>query len=276
MNLDFAAVLVLLTFVSGVIWLVDSLYFARKRLASRPQTTGQEAADNTVRLPLVVEYARSFFPIFLFVLTLRSFIAEPFRIPSGSMMPTLLIGDFILVNKYDYGIRLPVLNLKIIPNKTPQRGDIIVFRYPLDPKIPFIKRVVGLPGDHLAYYDKTLYINGKPMQQTEIDTYIGYGSGKNMDGASHRVEDLVTVRHDILTIHQDTLPDMFEHARTFEGIVPEGHYFVLGDNRDNSKDSRYWGYVPDANLIGRAFMIWMNWDWKNSGITWDRIGTMLN
>ena len=269
MNFDFAAILVLLTFLSGGIWLVDNLFFARKRRAVSQQGDAQIATETGAGAPLIVEYARSFFPIFLIVLVLRSFIAEPFRIPSASMMPTLLIGDFILVNKYDYGIRLPVINIKIIPNKNPQRGDIVVFRYPVDPGIPFIKRVVGLPGDHVAYYDKTLFINGKPMQQTELEAYIGVGAGKIMDGASHRVEDLGAVRHDILM-------DMAAYSREFEGIVPAGHYFVLGDNRDNSKDSRYWGYVPDANLVGRAIMIWMNWDLKNNGIAWDRIGTMLN
>ena len=269
MNFDFAALLVLLTFLSGVIWLGDSLFFVRNRLAAGRKKEGQTATDATSASPLIVEYARSFFPIFLFVLLLRSFIVEPFRIPSGSMMPTLLIGDFILVNKYHYGIRLPVLNLKIIPNKTPERGDIVVFRYPLDPKIPFIKRVVGLPGDHVAYYDKTLYINGKPMLQTELETDMGTGAGKIRDGISRRIEDLGPGRHNILM-------DMAVSSRDFEGIVPEGHYFVLGDNRDNSKDSRYWGYVPDANLVGRAFLIWMNWDIGNKGIAWDRIGTMLN
>jgi len=269
MNFDFAALLVLLTFLSGFIWLFDSLFYAPDRMAAARQKEGQAATDTAAGLPLIVEYARSFFPIFLFVLVLRSFIVEPFRIPSASMMPTLLIGDFILVNKYDYGIRLPVLNLMVIQNKTPQRGDIVVFRYPLDPKIPFIKRVVGLPGDHIAYYDKTLYINGTPMQQMVLETYEGNGSGKIMNGASHRIEDLGSMRHNMLT-------DMAVYSRDFEGIVPAGHYFVLGDNRDNSKDSRYWGFVSDTNLIGRAFMIWMNWDSKNRGIAWDRIGTMLN
>ena len=268
MNFDFAALLVLLTFVSGIIWLCDSLFFARKRLEARREKEGP-GAEAASAPPLIVEYARSFFPIFLFVLLLRSFVVEPFRIPSGSMMPTLLIGDFILVNKYDYGIRLPVLNTKIIANKTPQRGDIIVFRYPLDPRIPFIKRVVGLPGDHIAYYDKTLYINGKPMKQTDVDTSILPGTGEYMDGVSRKIEDLGSVHHNILM-------NMSVSSRDFEGIVPAGQYFVLGDNRDNSKDSRYWGYVPDANLVGRAFLIWMNWDIGHKGIEWDRIGTMLN
>jgi signal peptidase I len=216
----------------------------------------------------MVDYAKSFFPIFLVVLILRSFIAEPFRIPSASMMPTLLIGDFILVNKYDYGIRLPVLNTLVIRNKIPERGDIIVFRYPENPAIPYIKRVVGLPGDHIAYYDKTLYINGEPVDQEILGRYQAMGSGKMMEGTSLRLELLDTVAHEILV-------DIERYSREVEGIVPDNQYFVLGDNRDNSKDSRYWGFVPDENLIGRAFLIWMNWDARNGGIEWGRIGTIL-
>jgi signal peptidase I len=269
MNFDFATILVLLTFLSGLIWLLDNLFFAKKRTRLAETTGSQEEAGVQSGLPLIVDYAKSFFPIFLFVLVLRSFIVEPFRIPSASMMPTLLIGDFILVNKYNYGIRLPVINSKIISNGTPMRGDIIVFRYPENPSIPFIKRVVGLPGDHIAYYDKTLYVNDVPMKQTIIGPYGASGSGSIMNGVSHRVEDLEIVEHDILV-------DIDRYSREVEGIVPEGHYFVLGDNRDNSKDSRYWGFVPDDNLIGRAFMIWMNWDFRNGGIQWNRIGTMMN
>lgn len=288
MIFDFAAVLVLLTFVSGVIWLVDSLFFAEQRnqlnvkegagalasSTSTPRIPGQNVRGKAsgeiqgIHPPWFVEYARSLFPIFLFVLALRSFIAEPFRIPSASMMPTLLIGDFILVNKYDYGIRLPVINTKIISNKAPRRGDIVVFRYPADPRIPYIKRVVGLPGDQIAYYDKVLYINGRAMPQVELELYTGRGAGAIMNGASHRVEEIETVRHDILV-------DKENYTRGFTATVPDGQYFVLGDNRDNSKDSRYWGYVPDKNLIGRAFLIWMNWDLKGGGINWKRIGTML-
>jgi signal peptidase I len=260
MTFDFALVLVLLTFVSGIVWLIDSLFFAPKR----PKPEESEESKE----PIVVEYAKSFFPIFLLVLILRSFIIEPFKIPSGSMMPTLLIGDFILVNKYDYGIRLPVLNTKIIENGTPTRGDIVVFRYPENPSIPYIKRIIGLPGDHIAYYDKTVIINGRPIQQVVKGRYRASGSGKNMAGASLRIEVLDQVEHEILAI-----PNQF--SREFQGIVPDNHYFVLGDNRDNSKDSRFWGYVPDANLMGRAFMIWMNWDSKNGGIDWKRIGRMM-
>lgn len=262
MNFDFEALLVFLTFASGLIWLVDSLFFAKKRNIKKP------GKKEELKLPLIVEYAKSFFPVFFIVLILRSFIFEPFKIPSGSMMPTLLIGDFILVNKYDYGIRIPVINTKIIENKTPKRGDIVVFRYPVDPKIPFIKRVIGLPGDKISYHEKTIYINDIPIKQNINGRYMAYGSGMMMDGASLRKEDLLGVQHDILISPNRSSVEL-------ETIVPEGHYFVLGDNRDNSKDSRYWGFVPDENLVGRAFMIWMNWDGKNGGIEFDRIGTML-
>ncbi len=257
MNFDFSALLVLLTFISGAIWAFDSWFF-------EPRRKNQELNE-----PLIVEYARSFFPIFFIVLILRSFIVEPFRIPSASMMPTLLIGDFILVNKYDYGIKLPVINTKIIKNGKQKRGDIIVFRYPEDPTIPFIKRVVGVPGDRLSYYNKTLYINGIEMKQSINGSYIGQGAGKSMDGKSWRQEMLGDVKHEILV-------NPYQPSSTVEVIVPEGKYYVFGDNRDNSKDSRFWGFVPDENLIGRAFMIWMNWDLKNSGIDWKRIGTLLN
>ena len=266
MSFDFALILVLLTFISGIIWLGDILFFAPAR-----QKSDQ---SESVAEPIIVEYARSFFPIFLLVLILRSFIVEPFKIPSGSMMPTLLIGDFILVNKYDYGIRLPVLNTKIIDNGTPQRGDIVVFRYPDDPSIPFIKRIVGLPGDHIAYYDKTLYINGRPMLQESLGRYRVNSADKQMDGALHKLEDLEGLKHEILLMN-----DRFSYE--FETTVPDGQYFVLGDNRDNSKDSRYWGFLPDDNLMGRAFMIWMNWRYKEIWnipsweAQWNRIGTMM-
>jgi signal peptidase I len=268
MNIDFALILVLLTFISGIIWLIDSLFFAsvRKSQVRINEPTGSE--KNIAHTPVLVDYAKSFFPIFLLVLILRSFIVEPFRIPSASMMPTLLIGDFILVNKYEYGIRLPVINTKVIDGRHPERGDIVVFRYPEDTSIPFIKRIIGLPGDHINYYDKTLYINGKPMKQTVLGDYNAVGSGIVMNGASLRSEDLGTLSHQLLINHD-------RYSREVEGTVPEGYYFVLGDNRDNSKDSRYWGFVPDENLIGRAFMIWMNWDLKNGGIEWKRIGTIL-
>lgn len=264
MNFDFAALLVLLTAVSGAIWAFDALMLrpGREKAAARKET------EAPVREPVLVEYARSFFPVFLIVLVLRSFLFEPFRIPSASMMPTLLIGDFILVNKYDYGIRLPVVNTKVIENNTPERGDIVVFRYPEDPSIPFIKRVVGLPGDHIAYRDKTLFINGERIRQEELDVYYGDGSGFIPGGLSLRLEELDETPHRIL-VNAD------QPSREVEATVPEGKYFVLGDNRDNSRDSRYWGFVPDENLVGHAVMIWMNWDLKNGGINWSRIGNIL-
>jgi signal peptidase I len=231
------------------------------------QADGGLKTESTYRTPKVVEYARSFFPIFLIVLVLRSFVAEPFRIPSGSMMPTLLIGDFILVNKYGYGIRLPIIDTKIVDLGYPKRGDVIVFRSPENPATPFIKRVVGLPGDRIAYYNKTLYVNGEAAEQEILGTFSATGSGTSMSGASLRRENLDGHLHELL---------VQPGAPTMEGklVVPEGNYFVLGDNRDNSRDSRFWGTVPDELLIGRAFKIWMSWDWGH-GIKWSRIGDSI-
>lgn len=259
MKVDFAAVLLTLTAVSGAVWALDAWLLEPRRRRAEGQT------PPAVERPKVVEYARSFFPIFLAVLLLRSFLVEPFRIPSGSMMPTLLVGDFILVNKFAYGVRLPVVDKKVVEVGSPQRGDVAVFRYPEDPSIPFIKRIVGLPGDRIAYYNKTLYVNGAPASQQPAGLYTGVGSGAVMSGAELRVEHLPGRAHQILV--QSGSPSV-------EGqlVVPPGHYFVLGDNRDNSRDSRYWGTVPDDNLIGKAFLIWMNWDWAAGGIDLSRIG----
>jgi signal peptidase I len=218
--------------------------------------------------PIVVEYARSFFPVVLIVLLLRSFLAEPFRIPSGSMMPTLLVGDFILVNKFTYGIRLPVINKKVLGLNEPGRGDIVVFRYPKDPSIDYIKRVIGLPGDKVSYDSKQIYINDVPVKQVSLGTYQGVGQGKDMTGAEHLLEDLTGIEHSILIRHDAP-------SGSFAYLVPEGHYFMMGDNRDNSNDSRYWGTVPEENLVGKAFFIWMSWDWQHKGLAFDRIGTVL-
>ncbi|MBI2993698.1 MAG: signal peptidase I [Gammaproteobacteria bacterium] len=262
MTFDFSTLLVALTLASGGIWALDSWLLKPRRQARAGAGTSGDTE------PVWVEYARSFFPVFLIVLLLRSFLVEPFRIPSASMMPTLLIGDFILVNKFEYGIRLPVVNVKIISNRPPRRGEVIVFRYPEDPDIPFIKRVVGLPGDLIVYRDKTLYVNGEPMAQSGLGEYRATGSGASMDGTEWQEERLGEVPHGILS-------DPGRPALDLETVVPENQYFVLGDNRDNSRDSRFWGFVPDANLIGRAFLIWMNWDRKNGGIEWSRIGTII-
>ncbi|WP_020485290.1 signal peptidase I [Methylomonas sp. MK1] len=257
MDYDFSFFLVVASFVTGIVWGGYSLYLKRANL---PYPTENE--------PLMVEYARSFFPVVLIVLLLRSFLFEPFRIPSGSMMPTLLVGDFILVNKFSYGVRLPVLNTKVIEVGEPKRGDIVVFRFPKQPEVDYIKRVIGLPGDRIAYFDKKLHVNGVPAKQVSLGRYQGVGQGSNMTGAERLEEDLLGVEHSILVSRgASSVEDVF--------VVPQGQYFVMGDNRDNSNDSRYWGTVPEANLVGRAFFIWMNWDWQNNGIAFDRLGTVL-
>ena len=257
MDYDFSFFLFVASLVTGTIWGGYLLL-----LKSRGETF-----DETNE-PVVVEYARSFFPILLIVFFLRSFLAEPFRIPSASMMPTLLIGDFLLVNKFTYGVRLPIINEKIIPINEPKRGDIVVFRFPKDPTVDYIKRVVGLPGDKVAYYNKKLTINDVPADQLSLGKYEGVGQGKDMTGTEHLEENLSGVEHSILIRHE---------APTIEGtyVIPPGNYFVMGDNRDNSNDSRYWGTVPEENLVGKAFFIWMNWDWEHKGVGFDRIGTVL-
>lgn len=263
MQFDFSTILFLAVLVTGLIWLLDRIIWAPKRK--------KKGSDKE---PVLVEYARSFFPIILIVLLLRSFLVEPFRIPSGSMMPTLLAGDFILVNKFSYGIRLPVINRKIIDLGSPKRGDIVVFRYPRDPSTDYIKRVIGLPGDKIEYRNKQLIINGKPMIYQARGIYYGKGSALKMSGNLRRQENLGGVRHDILV-----MPGPGEYIYTCmqnnEYIVPEGHYFVMGDNRDHSNDSRFWCAVPDKNLVGRAFMIWMHWDSGGEGLDISRIGNKI-
>lgn len=277
MNFDFPTFLVLFTLVTGLVWAADAWLLAPKRRQKAAAVQAGGSAEQievelakAMREPYLVEMSKSFFPIVLIVLVVRSFMAEPFRIPSGSMMPSLLIGDFILVNKFSYGIRLPVINKKIIDIDDPVRGDVIVFRYPEDTSIDYIKRVVGVPGDHIAYRNKILYVNGDQAKQTELDRYIGVGSGAVMTGAYHRTESMDGQDHEILMMGQRPIMD-------FEYTVPDKSYFVMGDNRDNSRDSRFWGTVPDENLIGKAFMIWMNWDSESEGIVaWDRIGDTIH
>lgn len=261
MSFDFSALLVLLTFVSGLIWALDAIFLApgRNEAIEEAQRTGEEQPEH---IPILVEYARSFFPVFLVVLILRSFIVEPFRIPSASMMPTLLIGDFILVNKYEYGIRLPVIDTKIVDIGEPECGDVVVFRYPKDPDTPYIKRIVGLPGDHIVYSDKQLYINGKLMTQETLGRYHTDGAGAEMNGTILRIENLCGEEHRILV---DTQVPGFK----VDTVVPPGHYFAMGDNRDHSSDSRYWGFVPEQNLVGEAFFIWMHWD---GGLAFSQLG----
>jgi signal peptidase I len=276
MDFDFALLLVGLTAVCGVVWLLDRLFLAKAR-ARRAQAfetmTALSAEErearsrNALREPVAVEYARSFFPVLFVILLFRSFIAEPFKIPSGSMMPTLLVGDFILVNKFSYGLRLPVLNKKILDVGEPKRGDVFVFRYPENPKEDYIKRVIGLPGDEITYRNKVLYVNGEEIAETPLGPYVGPGeSGRSMAGAQVKLEKLGPVEHRIMEFPQAFIG----HEGTWK--VPPGHYFAMGDNRDNSQDSRFWGFVPEQNLVGRAFVIWMNFD---NGIDFSRIGTLI-
>ncbi|MDH5483890.1 MAG: signal peptidase I [Gammaproteobacteria bacterium] len=263
MTFDFAFFLMIGALITGIVWGLDSWLLAPKR-KNNPYEYSSESLG-TVRSgkePVLVEYARSFFPVLLIVFLLRGFLVEPFRIPSGSMIPSLYIGDFILVNKFSYGIRMPVFNTKMVAIDDPQRGDVVVFRYPRDPSIDYIKRVIGLPGDHIAYYNKVLYLNGKPVKRNFTAAYEGPGEENR---ANQYVEDLDGIKHDILLIPGRPGLDA-------EYIVPEGHYFMMGDNRDNSNDSRYWGVVPDKYLVGKAFMIWMNWD---NGIGFERIGQFI-
>lgn len=278
MNFDFPAIMVLAVLMTGTIWVLDIWLWAPKRREQADilaETGGQkfsvkaleEAQADIAKEPVIVEYARSLFPVILIVLLLRSFLVEPFRIPSGSMMPTLLIGDFILVNKYAYGVRLPVVNKKIIDIGKPKRGDVAVFRYPKDPSTDYIKRVIGLPGDRIAYYNKQIFVNGVPMALKDKELYVGIGSGVSHSGVRVKLEKLDGVEHDILL-------DKNRAMINGEFVVPERHYFVMGDNRDNSNDSRYWGTVPEENLVGRAFMIWMNWD--NGAVNWERIGEYID
>ena len=274
MNIDFPALLVAATFFTGIAWAFDALILApqrRRRVAALVERGAAPTSDQvitTLKESTFVEYCKSFFPVILAVLLLRSFLVEPFRIPSNSMMPTLLTGDFILVNKFSYGIRLPVLNSKIVEMGEPDRGDVVVFRYPKDPSVDYIKRVVGLPGDKVGYYNKIVYINGAPVGQVPAGVYIGVGSGISMSGASERQEQLGDVMHDILVMPRTP-------GLEGEYLVGEDEFFVMGDNRDNSNDSRYWGAVPESNLVGKAFRIWMNWDGANGGVDWDRIGMKI-
>jgi signal peptidase I len=258
---NFALILFLLLIVTAALWVADR-FFARKRRA--PGTPS----------PWWVEYGASFFPVILIVFVLRSFLIEPFKIPSGSMIPTLLVGDFILVNKWTYGIRLPVINKKIIAINDPQRGDVMVFRYPADPSLDYIKRVVGLPGDKVEYFDKRLTINGQPVPIQPNGQYL---HTDRLYYSPRYTEKLGDTEHQLLI--ENDAPAYLPHVMDFpfrdqctytsagvRCVVPEGHYFVMGDNRDASSDSRVWGFVPDENIVGRAFFIWFNFnDMKRIG-----------
>lgn len=266
--MSFAAVLLTATVVTGVIWFIDSAMLRKKRGVQKPE-------------PILVELAKSFFPVILVVFLLRSFLIEPFKIPSGSMLPSLLVGDFILVNKFSFGIRIPVLNKKIIDVNQPKRGEVMVFRYPEDPSKDFIKRIVGLPGDTVVYQNKRLTLNGVavPVESagsvTEIDERMSF---QRFDAYREKLGDsthLIIVSPDrpVLAGGVRQFPNKKNCEYNDEGVtckIPEGHYFMMGDNRDNSDDSRYWGFVPEDNIVGKAFLVWMNFGHLK------RIGTSID
>jgi signal peptidase I len=251
--MNFALFLFLLLSATGLVCLLDKVFLSKKR----PRDAKQ---------PWWIEYSVSFFPVILVVFLLRSFLVEPFKIPSGSMIPTLLIGDFILVNKFTYGIRLPVLNVKVADLNNPARGDVMVFRYPVDPSLDYIKRVVGLPGDRIEYRDKRLWINGveaprQPMSDFEARDRLQF--------FPRYLESFGEQKHEIILekevagfagrgVEFSQSANCDYNSGSLACTVPPGHYFVMGDNRDNSSDSRVWGFVPDANIVGKAFFIWLN------------------
>lgn len=257
--MNYSLILTGLMLVSGVLWLV---YFIARRVK-----------PNLERHSIMrwIATLGSLFPVLFIVVFVRSFVFEPFKIPSGSMMPTLLIGDFIAVNKYSYGLRLPVTNTKILDIGQPELGDVMVFRFPEDPDVNYIKRVIGLPGDEVTYRNKMLFVNGEPMLQQQVGMWIGEGLNRNPSGRRPQLfsESLGDVQHQVI-LYPDR-PDL--QTRTW--TVPMGHYFVMGDNRDQSLDSRSWGFVPEDHLVGRATRIWMHWDCSIGCVGWNRIGKAI-
>ncbi|KWI94486.1 S26 family signal peptidase [Burkholderia ubonensis] len=294
--MNFALILFVLVALTGVAWVADKMVFLpqRRRAADaavdafdqqqsridkrfadeNAVQTRSKLRDEKLRQPWWLEYTASFFPVILAVFVVRSFIVEPFKIPSGSMVPTLLVGDFILVNKFDYGLRMPVTNTKLTQGRPLERGDVVVFRYPKDESVDYIKRVIGLPGDTVAYQDKQLTINGKPVPETPLADYFD----EERQNYAKQFEESVGGRKNAI-LNNPAVPPFVMGAYDYpyrdnctynsRGVickVPAGHYFMMGDNRDNSADSRYWGFVPDQNIVGRAFFIWMNFsDLKRIG-----------
>ncbi|MBN3747309.1 signal peptidase I [Burkholderia sp. Se-20373] len=294
--MNFALILFVLVILTGVAWVLDKLVFLPQRRKAadsaieefdRQQSridkrfadenavqTRSKLRDEKLRQPWWLEYTASFFPVILAVFVVRSFVVEPFKIPSGSMVPTLLVGDFILVNKFEYGLRLPVTNTKITQGSPLSRGDVVVFRYPKDESVDYIKRVIGLPGDTVAYQDKQLTINGQQVPETPLPDFF---DDERQNYAKQFEETIGNKKNAIL--NNPAVPPFVMGAYDYpfrdnctynsRGVickVPPGHYFMMGDNRDNSADSRYWGFVPDQNIVGRAFFIWMNFsDLKRIG-----------
>ena len=285
---NFALLLFLLSVVTGGYWLAERFHFLPARQAAATALVAQQAArraeltrlgiakvdddvaearERLLMQPWWLDWTAGLFPVIVGVFVLRSFLFEPFKIPSGSMVPTLLVGDLILVNKFEYGVRLPVLNKKIIANQDPERGDVVVFRYPPDPRLDYIKRVVGVPGDEIVYQNQKLTLNGKPVPMQSLGEFYDEDSLRYAPEFSEKFADkehriLVDPRRSSFFGSESPKFPFAENCRySAEGMsckVPPGHYFVMGDNRDNSQDSRFWGFVPDENLVGRAFFVWMN------------------
>lgn len=299
----FALILVIATLVTGVIWVIDKIKWAKKREKAYEELQAQsqvglsekELAKLYPENP-IIENARGLFPVIAVVFVLRSFIYEPFQIPSGSMMPTLLVGDFILVEKFSYGIKEPVWQNTLVPTGSPKRGDVAVFKYPEDQRVDFIKRVVGLPGDRIVYKDKKLYLIkdcGKPDcgKYKALDmNFLGEQSFKDEQGKMQVYTEILGEGVHQLLINPRRPEQVYQYyqqkdvkTHQLEWVVPEGHYFVMGDNRDNSRDSRFWGFVPERNLVGKAVAIWMSFDfdrkhddllpqWVPTNVRWERIG----
>jgi len=256
MTFDFAFYLTLIVLICGVITLMDVMILSKQRAASGGKRS------------LIVEYGRAFFPVLLIVWVLRSFIIQPYRVPTGSLEPTVMPGDFIAVSQFSYGLRFPVFNRKFLNIGEPHRGDIALFRWPVNPRIVFVKRVIGLPGDHIVYQNKVLTINGVEAKQTFIKKTYDYGNAPGQKRLVYELqENLNGVKHAIF------IQPVGGETRNYNLTVPPHAYFMMGDNRDNSEDSRSWGFVPEQNLIGKAFGIWMSWDPVHHRIRWDRIGT---
>jgi signal peptidase I len=284
---NFALLLFVLSVVTFAYWLAEKLHFKPARLAAARQLEAQDAQrraeltklgidkvdgdvaaarQRVLAQPWWLDWTAGLFPVIVTVFLLRSFLFEPFKIPSGSMVPTLAIGDLILVNKYHYGLRLPVINRKVVDNHEPQRGDVIVFRYPVDPRVDYIKRIVGVPGDEVAYLNKRLTINGVEVPVQPLAEFYDDDTLRYLDQYREQlgeVEHRIVVDRDrpafIPGVH--AFPNRDACRYSAEGVVckvPPGSFFVMGDNRDNSQDSRYWGFVPDENIVGKAFFVWMN------------------